>query len=143
MNRMQKIAVFNLVVLGTASLLTATAMIILYCYFDWRIASAGLGFMGIMGVAGLAPVLFKKGTEKVTCDERDILINRTAALRGFVLAYIWFCLAGTLFIFLFKSEVLRKFGLPVLICGGGLIVGIVHSIAILIQYGKCNKGEKI
>jgi hypothetical protein len=138
---MQKIAVFNLVVLGTASLLTVVAMTILYCYFDWRIASAGLGFMGIMGFAGLSPFLFKKGDEKVACDERDILINRTAALGGFVSAYVWFCLVGTLFMFLFKSEVLRKFGLPVLIAGGALIVGIVHSIMILIQYGRSKNHE--
>ncbi|MFA6176281.1 MAG: hypothetical protein WC765_06860 [Phycisphaerae bacterium] len=141
MNRMQKIAVFNLVVLGGSSLLTIIAVITLYCFFDWRIASAGLGFMGIMGFSGLSPFIFKKGTEKVTCDERDILINRTAALGGFVSAYVWFCLAGTLFIFLFKSEVLRKLGLPMLICGGGLIVGIVHSIVILVQYGRGGRNE--
>jgi hypothetical protein len=141
MNRMQKIAVYNLVVLGTALLLTATAMVILYCFFDWRIASAGLGFMGIMGFAGLSPFIFKKGAEEVTCDERDILINRTAALGGFVSAYVWFCLVGTLFMFLFKSEVLRKFGLPMLICGGGIIVGIVHSIVILVLYGRGGRNE--
>jgi hypothetical protein len=140
---MQKIAVYKLIVFGSSSLLTIIAVITLYCFFGWPAATSGLSFFAIAGFAGLTPFLFKKGTEKVTCDERDILINRTAALGGFATAFIWFCLAGTLFIFLFEPEILEFVGLPVLIFGGGFIVEIVHSIMILVQYGRGDKGEKL
>ncbi|MGB8226002.1 MAG: hypothetical protein WCE45_03910 [Sedimentisphaerales bacterium] len=141
MNRAQKIAVYNLVVFGTALLLATVAIIILYCLFGWQIATAGMAFLGIGGFGGLAPFIFKKDAGKVTCDERDILINRTAALGGFVTAYLWFCLVGTIFIFLFEPEVLKRLGLPVLIFGGGFVVWIVHSIMILVQYGRSKNYE--
>jgi len=138
---MQKIAVYNLVVFGTASLLTTIAIITLYHFLGWPRATAGLGFMGISGFAGFSPFLFKKGPEKVTCDERDVLINRTATLCGFAASYLWFCLAGTAFVMLLSPELLKRFGLPLMILGGMFVVVIVHSIMIFAQYGRSRDND--
>ena len=143
MNRAQKIAVFNLVVLGTASLLTAIAIITLYYRVGWPKAAAGLAFIGIGGLGGFAPLIFKKDPGAVAYDERDILINRTATLGGFAVSYLWFCLSGTAFVMLLTPELLKKFGLPLMIFGGMFVVWIVHSIMILVQYGRGgDNGEK-
>lgn len=141
MNRIQKIAVFNLVVFSIAALTTTIAIITLSFIVGWPIATAGLAFLGIGGLGGLSPLIFKKDLGAVTCDERDRFINRTAALGGFAASYLWFCLTGTAFIMFLSPELLKKFGLPLMIFGGMYVVYIVHSIMILVQYGRSGVNE--
>ncbi len=143
MNRTQKDAVFNLIVFSIAALITTATIITLYCLFGWPKAALGLAFISIGGLGGLSPFIFKKDAGAVTYDERDKLINRTAALGGFAASYIWFCLTGTAFVMLLTPELLKSFGLPLMIFGGLLVVFIVRSIMLLILYGRCDKGEKL
>ena len=56
-------------------------------------ALRGLAFMAVSGLGGLSVLIFKKEKGKVTFDERDKLINRRAGLAGFVMAYLFVCLA--------------------------------------------------
>lgn len=141
MNRMQKIAVFNLVVFGIASLLATAAIITLSRLVGWPKAAAGFAFLGVGGLAGFSPLIFKKGPGVVTCDERDKLINRTAALGGFAASYLWFCFTGVAFDLLFSPELFKKIGLRLMIFGGMFVVFIVHSILILVQYGRSGSDE--
>lgn len=141
MNRIQKIAVFNIVIFGVATLTTAIAVTTLAFTVGWPRASAGLAFLAFGGLGGFSLLIFKKDPGAVTCDERDRLINRTAALGGFVASYLWFCLTGTFFVMLLSPELLKKFGLPLILFGGMFVVFIVHSILILVQYGRNNSNE--
>ncbi|HBG28439.1 MAG: hypothetical protein A2Y10_10930 [Planctomycetes bacterium GWF2_41_51] len=136
MNRIQKMAVFNLITFGIASVLTIIAIAVLYNLFGWPKARVGFAFISIGALGAFSPLIFKKDSGAVTFDERDKLINRTAALGGFVASYLWLCLAGTAFLMLFSPEDLKEFGLPLLLFGGMVIVYIVSSILILIQYGR-------
>lgn len=77
MNRFQKLAWFNLIVILIALTLSAIAVSVFYFVVDLPIrrALAGFGFMGITGLMGLSPVfLLKKERGKVSFDERDQLI---------------------------------------------------------------------
>lgn len=136
MNRTQKIAVFNLVVFGTSLLLAAIAVTVLYLLFGWPRANVGLAFIGFSGIAGFSPIIFRKQKDVIDVDERDKLINRTAAFGGFAASYLWFCITGTAFVNLMEPIFLKKFGLPVMIFGGMYVVFIVHSVLILVQYGR-------
>ena len=83
MNRMQKIAWFNLIVVSLALGLSVVAFSIGYFIFGLpaRQAAGGFGFIGIMGFSGLSPVLFRKDKSKVQFDERDTAIQRKAVDR--------------------------------------------------------------
>ncbi|MHB0945627.1 MAG: hypothetical protein ACYC3B_00460 [Sedimentisphaerales bacterium] len=142
MNRMQKIAVFNLVVFGSSLLLTIVAVITLYCFWGWPKASAGLGFLGFAGLGGFSPLIFKKDHGAVTFDERDKLIHRTSALAGFACSYGWFCAASMIPFFLYgprmQIEVRWLAWLPL---GGLFIVETVRSITLLAMYGRGGRNE--
>ena len=144
MNRWQKIAVFNLVVVGITILLMAGAVASLYLHYhlSWHKAARGLLFIVVAAIAmGLAPLIFKKYPGAVAFDERDKLICRTAGLSGFAAAFLWFCMTGSGFAFLLEPEIFKTLGLPIMIFGGAFVVFIVRSITLLILYGRSDKNE--
>ena len=143
MKRIQKIAWFLVITTSLGFVLSCIAVAILYVKFGMPKAIAGLGFMGIAGLGGFSPLIFKKDKGKVTFDERDKQIKRRASLAGF----------GTFFIFSYGGMILMS----LLIGWNGLIsvhsVGTIFgvsaiamwaawAVAILIQYGWRDKGEK-
>ena len=71
MNRAQKIARFNLIVILTALILSVTAIGVTYFFVGLPIhrAFGGFGFMGITGLMGLSPLLYKKGRDKVLTSQ--------------------------------------------------------------------------
>lgn len=142
MNRMQKIAVYNLVVSSVALLLTIISVTTFYCLFGWPRASAGLGTLGLTGFIGLSPFIFKKDPGAITCDERDRLINRTAALAGFVCSYLYFCVACIVPFFLYgpKGQIEAQW-LAWLPFGGFFAVVIVHAVVLLVLYGRGGDDE--
>jgi hypothetical protein len=143
MNRMQKIAVFNLVVVGITTLLMAGAVAILYYRLGWPKAARGLLFIFVAAIAAwVAPLIFKKDPGAVAFDERDKLICRTAKLSGFAASYLWFCLIGSIFAFLLEPALFKTLGLPIMIFGGALVVFAVHSITLLILYGRGGKNNE-
>ena len=85
MNRTQKIAKFNLVVMSIALGLSALAVGVSYFVIGLPIRRAvgGLGLLGICGLLGLTPILFRKEPGEVDFDERDLLIQRKAALGAY------------------------------------------------------------
>jgi len=122
---------------------SAVAVIWLYGKFGMPKAVAGLAFMGIAGIGGLGPLIFKKESGKVTCDERDTLINRRAALAGFGTAYM---LVGAVcmvpFFVLGPLGSISVTWLPMIFMGAGICTFFAHSVAILLQYGWRGKNGK-
>jgi hypothetical protein len=90
MNRIQKMAWWMVIWISAGAILAAIAVAVSYFIIGmpWSIARAGLAFVGIAGFGGLAPLIFKKDKGKVTCDERDLLINNRAAVAGFCAAFL-------------------------------------------------------
>jgi hypothetical protein len=147
MNRTQKIARFNLVVILTSLVLSLTAICILYFAVGLPIQRAlggfVFGFIGIFGLTPFSPFLYKKDPGKVSFDERDLLIQRKASLRAYSIFWFLFVLAAIVPFFVFgpKGSISVKY-LPAMVFAGMIIVMLVQSIVTLEEYGWNNKGEK-
>ncbi|MBW8000753.1 MAG: DUF2178 domain-containing protein [Planctomycetes bacterium] len=140
MNRSQKAAWLIVITTSIALIASGTAITIFYSAFGFPKASAGLGFLGIAGIGGLARIVFKKDKGNVTVDERDNKINKRAALAGFGAAYLFVGLACmTPFFVLGPDASIKVFWLPMIFMIAGVTNFYVHSIAILVQYGKGGK----
>ncbi len=143
MNRAQKIAWSFVVTISAAFLLSCIAIAILYFKVGMPKALAGIGFMGIAGLGGFSPLIFQTEKGKVTLDERDRLINRRAALAGFGASYLLVGLACMIPFLIFGPKAsISVSWLPNIWAGTFLTAFFVHSIAILVQYGWSDKGEK-
>jgi hypothetical protein len=146
MNRIQEMAWWMAIWISAGLILAAITIAILFLVIGlpWSIARAGLAFIGIAGLGGLAPLIFKKDKGKVTCDERDRLINNRAAVAAFASAYLVTGLACMLPFFILGIEAtVSVTWLPSIFMAAGLTAFFVHSVAILVQYGWRNRKENL
>jgi len=145
MNRAQKIARFNLVVISIALVLSITAIGVTYFAVGLPIQRAlgGFGFIGICGLAGLSPLLYKKEPGSVNFDERDLLIHKKASMRAYSFFWFLFVLAAMIPFFLLgpKGTISVNY-LPAMVFGGMFTVTLVQSIVTLKQYGWRDKGDE-
>ena len=142
MNRVQKFAWVFVVSILAALVISLVAVGILYAYVGMPKALLGLCFMGLSGLAGLAPLLVRKDNAPVETDERDLLFQRRAAIAGFATAYLVFGAACMIpFFVLGPSAKVSIAWLPTIFMGAGLSHYFVYSLAILIQYGRTGRGE--
>ncbi len=144
MNRYQKLAWFNLIVITATILITTTAVAIEIHIRGY--STIGIWFVVIMALLKLNPFLFKKpkGRNKVVSDERDTLIVKRAV--SFAYTTFWF----VFFVSSFAIHIFMGMGpkssvptitLPLMAAGGAVFIKIVSSVAILVQYGRTGKGE--
>jgi hypothetical protein len=144
MNRVQKIAWMIVITISLAVVLSAVAAGILYEKFGLPKAAEGLAFLGIAGIGGLGPLIFKKDKGHITCDERDRIINHKATLAGWGAAYLIVGLSCMLpFLILGPNSTISVYWLPMIFTGAALSSFFMHSVAILILYGREVKGEKL
>jgi hypothetical protein len=145
MNRAQKIARFNLIVILIAVILSVIAIGIFYFVVGMPIQRAlgGFGFIGICGLGGLSALLYKKEPGKVSFDERDLLIHKKASLGAYSIFWFLFVLAAMIPFFVLgpKGTISVKY-LPAMVFGGMVTVMLVQSIVTLEEYGWSDKGEK-
>ena len=145
MNRYQKLAWFNIIVITVTIIITSTAVTIEFHIRGY--SEIGLYFIAPLVLLRLKPFLFKKPQSKggVVSDERDTLIVKRAVSFAYTTFWIvFFVFSFALHIFMGmgpKSSVLT-ITLPLTAVGGALFMKIVCSIAILVQYGWGNKGEE-
>jgi len=143
MNRAQKIALYNLIVLIASLTLTGAAVGILAIVLGMPRALGGLGFLGIGGLIGLSPILFRKKRGQLGLDERDWLIYNRASLVAYSVFWVFFTAACMIpWLVLEAGAKIRVVVLPCMLAGGFVIVQLIQSIAILIQYRWDAKGEK-
>jgi hypothetical protein len=148
MNRAQKMAWFNLVVILTGLVLSSIAVAVLaFLAFvfglPFRAALGGLGFIGIIGCTGLSPLLFRKAKGKVEFDERDRLFQQRAWFAGYGASYLFFFIVCmTTWFFYGPKGTVSVNMLPLTAIGGLMALILVHSLAILGQYGRRDKGDK-
>lgn len=145
MNRTQRIARFNLIVVSTALGLSALAVSTMYFIFNLPIRRAigGFGFIGICGLLGLSPILFKSKHGRVEFDERDLLIQRRASLGAYAIFWLLFVIAAMAPFFVLgpDGKVSVKY-LAAMVFGGMAVVTLVQSIVTLEQYGWRNKNNE-
>ncbi len=143
LNRVQKIARFMVINITVAIVLSLIAGGLLYLkYGNMTVASAGLAFMSLIGLSGFTPIMFKKPSGAVEFDERDELINRKAAIAGFASAYLFVGLACMVPWFVMGiNATISVNWLPLIFGGAGILNFYMHSIMILVLYGRGVKEE--
>jgi len=143
MNRAQKMAWSLVITILAGFILSCIAVAILYVKVGMPRAVAGFAFMGIAGLAGFSPIIFRKDKGKVTFDERDKKIKRIATLSGFATSYLFVGLACMVpFSILGPKATISVSWLPHIFGGAAISMFFVHSVVTLIGYGRGGKGEK-
>ena len=143
MNRLQKIAWYNLIIIATSCVLSGAAVGALATIVGIPRALGGLGLMGICGLMGFSPILFREKRNQVGFDERDQLIQKKAMLIAY--STFWICFVSACMIpwsIIGPSGSISVNALPSIVLGGFIILMLVQSVAILVQYGWTCKGEK-
>ena len=140
MNRWQKIAWFNLAVITVTLILTGIVIGILTIVAGMPKALYGLGFLGFFGFMGLSPLIFRNKGEQVEFDERDRLINMRAVLGAYSLFWLIFTAACMVPWFIIgPSGSIPVNVLPMMLMAIAMILTLVHSVLILVQYGRKGK----
>ncbi len=137
MNRYQKLAWFNLIVI-TATILITTSAVAIEIHLRGY-STIGIWFVAILVLLKFKPLLFKKpqGQDKVVCDERDSFIVKRALSFAFKAFWWVFVLSSfLLWWFIGPRNSVPTLALPLMAFGGALFLQIVCSIAILVQYGR-------
>lgn len=136
MNRLQKIAWYNLTVIVASLAISGAAIGILTIMFGMPKALGGLGFLGIAALSGLSPILFREKRSQVNFDERDLLIHKRAILIAYSVFWVFFTAACMIPWWILKTGAsIPVVVLPLVLAGGFIIVQLVQSVAILVQYG--------
>ncbi|MCX5633530.1 MAG: hypothetical protein NTW93_07660 [Phycisphaerae bacterium] len=144
MNRAQKVAWLFVITISLAVVSSLAAFAILYIKVGIPKAFAGFALLGIAGFGGFGPIVFPKDKGKITCDERDTFIDRQAAIAGFATAFLVVGLACMLpFFILGPQATVAVWWLPNIFGAAGLATFFVHSVVILVLYGRGGgNGEK-
>ena len=143
MNRYQKLAWWNLIVMTFTIIITTAAIAIEFHIRGY--SELGLYFIAPLVLLRFNPFLFKKPQSEggVVSDERDSFIVKRAL--SFAYTSFWilsFLSSFLLFIFLGPRSSVPTITLPLMFFGGAVFMKIVCSAAILVQYGWGNKGEE-
>ena len=144
MNRLQKLAWFNLIVIAAAILITALAITIEVSIRGYSTIGFWV-FVALLSSLKLKPYLFKKSRNKVLSDERDDLIQKRAL--SFAYTLFWIVLVVSSFAIFISTGMGPKSSvpaitLPLMVIGGALFIQVVCSISILVQYGRSVQGEQ-
>ncbi|MDH4238163.1 MAG: hypothetical protein OEW48_01235 [Phycisphaerae bacterium] len=143
MNREQKIALLMIIAISAGVVAGCVVFGILYFIVGIPGSLAGFAFIGIGGLGGLGSLIFKKDKGKITFDERDKLIKEKAKLAGFTASFLFAGLGCMIpFFILGPKASISVIWLPNIWCGTFLTAFFVHSVAIMVQYGRTGKGEK-
>jgi hypothetical protein len=145
MNRYQKLAWFNLIVIAATIIITTTAVVIELYIRGY--STIGPCFFVIIALLRLKPFLFKKPQSEggVVSDERDSFIVKRAVSFAYTTFWIVFFVSSFavhIFMGMEPDSSVPTITLPLMAVGGALFMKILCSAAILVQYGREPKGEK-
>ena len=142
MNRYQKIAWFNLIVITATIIITSAAIAIEFHIRGY--STIGFWFIAIMVLLKFTPFMFKKPESQggVVCDERDgVIIKRALAFAFMAFWWVFVISSFLLWWFIGPKNSVPTIMLPLMVFGGALFLRTVVSVAILVQYGR--GGEKL
>ncbi len=101
------------------------------------------GFILVFLAGGVAFVHWKRKPSNVDFDERDNSVRKNAVLVSFVSLWVLLFAASIIPSFVAGDEgSIQVCLLPIINIGGFVVVMLVYSVAILVQYGWQEKGEK-
>jgi len=144
MNKTQKSAVFYL------AMFLLWAVLITYAFLTMFVitpkvspAWALLVPFGVIFITSLFWVRKKQSPAEVESDERDGLIKKRAVIASFVSAWILLVVASVIPVYIVGEDGFMPVILLPAINVSILTITIpIYSIAVLVQYGRSDKGEK-
>lgn len=135
--------------LGLACFLIPGSVAIFIAYDKGISFAPVLMFTGIViwgGLFWLFPFTFGKlgkGKKKVTFDERDQLIHKKSVMVAYVVLWLYFVAACvTAWCIVGPQGSISVNVMPLTLLSGLVIFTFTQGLASLIQYGRCDKGEK-
>ena len=146
MNRTQKNAWFN-IVMALLSLAFGVYIVVEIAVLQ-RVPKVFVRFWPLLTfwlIAGIGIIFVRKkqSPAEVDSDERDNFIKKRAALAAFVSVWIVLLVSSiVLRVILGPDGSIPVWILPILNLGLLFIVGLIHEVTILIQYGWSSKGGK-
>ena len=145
MNRYQKLAWLNLIVITATIVMTTTAIAIEIHIRGY--STIGFWFITPLVILKFNRFLFKKpqSTSGVVSDERDNLIVKRAV--SFAYTTFWFVFIISSFAIFWSTGMGPKSSvpaitLPLMAVGGAIFMKILSSAAILVQYGRGGKDHE-
>ena len=145
MNRYQKLAWLNLIVITATIVMTTTAIAIEIHIRGY--STIGFWFITPLVILKFNRFLFKKpqSTSGVVSDERDNLIVKRAV--SFAYTTFWFVFIISSFAIFWSTGMGPKSSvpaitLPLMAVGGAISMKILSSAAILVQYGRGGKDHE-
>ena len=145
MNRAQKIALFNLVVVLSSIALSALAIWVLSARCGFPDAYVGLALLGICALVAVSPSIFREDAQDgLFFQDLEKDIHRRAliaAYAGFWIIFSAGCMVPALF--MDPSAMLPANVLPMLLCASIVTVILVQSAATLVLYAKIDKSANI
>ena len=142
MNRLQKMAWFNLKVLLIAT--PISLIIFAASAFDKNmyLALTGVLTLGLAGIIiGFAKIFVRKEDDKIDFDERDVLVVKKAVYIAYCSLLFIFIALCTIPVFVLGSKnSIPTFALPIILIVVLTIVKFIELGAILILYSRANKG---
>lgn len=137
MNRYQKIAWFNLVIIASAVTLACLAVTIEFQTVGY--SQYGPFFLGIMVLMKFTPWMFKKPDSPggVVEDERDnLILTRAVSFASVTFWWVFIISCFLLWLLIGPDRTMPTIVLPLMALGGATFIKTVCSIAILVQYHR-------
>ena len=139
MNRQQKIAWFNVVILAFSLLLSSTVVFWMALKAGFPLALSGFGLLCVCLLHFLGPAFFRKKGQpgQVVFDERDTQIAQRSIFYGDVASNVFFVstFVCALLALGFEGSV-RVASLGLIIGGAYFVSKVTESLTTLILYGR-------
>lgn len=143
MNKWQKIAWYNIIVIAATLSATAAMVGILAVKYGFPIARGGLGFLGALGLLGLSNIIFKQKKGRIEFDERDKLIFYRSIQITYAVFWPVFTAACMIpWVIVGPRSSISSNTLPLMLGLVGVSTVLLQSLAVLILYGRENEGGK-
>lgn len=149
MNRRQKIAWFQLGVVGAAAIMSVILMGLFVRKYEYGFIEAwwiGTGYsVPCIILAVLAPpVIFRKKKGQIDFDERDLMIDRRAMVIAFATTYAYFiALCMMTWVVTGLDKPIPAYWLARIVLGGWITSVVAHALTTIVCYGWGGKdGEK-
>ena len=142
MNRLQKTSL-TLVIAFSLGLLIEIIVILAGLFGAGVSKIAYIIPVYVAGSGGIISLFFKKDKGPVTSDERNKLIEKNAHLAGFGAVYLFLILVSIIPPMAAPEAKIPTTWFPGLLISAAFCQAYAQSIAILIQYGRGEKGENL
>ena len=135
MNRVLKYAWYQLIVIITATLVTAAAIGIITVYWRGKEFNALIP-LGLFGLVHLYKVFFPLKAGEIAFDERDEKIMSRATKISFMSIFYIFAAGCLIPVLIIGNGSIHVMYLGWLFFAAAVLFRIIWSIAVIIQYGR-------